>query len=54
MENQEEDRVTLYKSSPGYYAIHKEILLKEGYKIVRDDKEKTVFIKSLTNKENQI
>jgi len=48
------DRVTLYKSSPGYYTIHKENLLKAGYKIEKDDKEKTIFTKednSLINKE---
>jgi hypothetical protein len=49
------DKQTVFKSSFGYYTIHREKLLKEGFEIVEDTKTKTVFVKKdslLINKEN--
>ena len=40
-----ENKQTVYKSIPGYYAIWKERLLKDGWKIIEDTDEKTVFVK---------
>lgn len=37
------DKQTIYKSSAGYYQIHRDILLKRGYKIIEDNNEYTVF-----------
>lgn len=39
------DRQTVYKESMGYYQIHSERLLKDGYKITEDTPEYTVFEK---------
>jgi len=44
------DKQTVYKESYQYYLIHKEKLLKNGYKITEDTKEYTVFEKKDDNK----
>lgn len=37
------DKQTIYKSEVGYYTIHKELLLKKGYKMTIDTIEFSVF-----------
>jgi len=39
------DKQTVYKESVGYYNIHKDILIKKGYKITEDNRKYTVFVK---------
>jgi hypothetical protein len=48
-----ESKQTVYKNTPGYYNIWKERLLKDGYSIIEDTKEKTIFIKTI-NEPNKI
>lgn len=37
------DRQTVFKSAEGYYQIHRELLLKKGYRITSDTNDYTVF-----------
>ncbi len=45
---------TVYKNSFQYYLLHKEKALKEGYEIVEDTNEKTVFIKKEKSEQKPI
>jgi len=44
------DKQTIFKKSYQYYLIHKDKLLKNGYKITEDTKEYTIFEKKDDNK----
>jgi hypothetical protein len=37
------DKQTIFKSSAGYYELHKTELLKKGYKITKENKQYSVF-----------
>lgn len=39
------DQQTLFKHAAGYYQLHKKKLLEQGYVIVEDDDELTIFRK---------
>jgi hypothetical protein len=47
------DSQTLFKDAGQYYILQKEKLLKEGYKLVEDTKEKSVFEKENKNEHTQ-
>lgn len=44
------DKTTVFKESMGYYQIHREQLLKDGYKITKDTRKYTVFEKPTEEK----
>ena len=50
------DIITIYKQDYGYYKIHSEKALSDGYKIIKNSQNYTVFSKHLTgnNSDNKI